>query len=77
MTMTMDKRDSERPKGLPGGIVLPAVLWVSSMAAFAYTFSNPGLIDLGAHLSPAGIAVLLGVVTFAWTLYAIARRPPR
>jgi len=64
------------PRGLPGGIALPAVLFVACAVGFAYLFSHPGLIDLGPNVSPAGLCVLAGVVVFGWLLVAIAKRPP-
>ena len=39
--------DGAEPKGLPGGIALPAVLFLLSMAAFVVFFSTPELVDLG------------------------------
>lgn len=63
-------------RGLPGGIALPAVLFALCMGGFAYTFTHPGLVDLGPHLSPAAVGILGGVVTLAWLLVAIAKRPP-
>lgn len=64
------------PRGLPGGIALPAVSFLVCAVAFVYLFSHPGLIDLGPNVSPAGLCVLAGVVTFAWLIVAIAKRPP-
>ncbi|MEZ4339962.1 MAG: hypothetical protein R3B82_25350 [Sandaracinaceae bacterium] len=46
------------------------------MVGFAYTFTHPGFIDLDPHVSPAAMGVLGGVVTLAWLLVAIAKRPP-
>ncbi|GAB5547290.1 MAG: hypothetical protein SangKO_070500 [Sandaracinaceae bacterium] len=68
--------DGAEPKGLPGGIALPAVLFLLSMAAFVVFFSNPELVDLGPNLSPGGLGVLGSAVTFLWLLVAIAKRPP-
>jgi len=64
------------PRGLPGGIGLPAATFVTFAAAFVFLFTHPGLLDLGPHVSPAGLCVLGGVVTFGWLLVAIAKRPP-
>ncbi len=63
-------------RGLPGGIALPAVLFALSAIFFGYTFTHPGLVDLGPNVSPAAIGILGGVVTFGWLLVAIAKRPP-
>ena len=63
-------------RGLPGGIPVPAVLFLASMAGFAVLFRNPELLRIGGNFSPAGICVLAAVVTFFWLLVAIAKRPP-
>lgn len=63
-------------RGLPGGIALPAVLFAISAVFFGYTFTHPGLVDLGPHFSPAAMGILGGVVSFGWLLVAIAKRPP-
>lgn len=60
--------------GLPGGIVLPAVVLVASATLFAVAWRNPELIDLGPHLRPAGIGILGCAFSFFWLLVAVARR---
>lgn len=67
---------SSNERGLPGGIALPAILFAGSAVFFGYTFANPGLIDLGPHLSPAAVGIFGGIVTLFWLLVAIAKRPP-
>ncbi|MBX3275807.1 MAG: hypothetical protein KF729_36455 [Sandaracinaceae bacterium] len=62
-------------RGLPGGIAPPAVLFVGCVVTFGYTFSHPGVVDLGPHVSPAALAILGAVVTLGWLLVAIAKRP--
>lgn len=64
------------PRGLPGGIAPPAILLVLSMTGFIVAFRNPGLVDLGPHLSPAGVGILVAVVSAFWLLVAIGKRPP-
>ncbi|HJL14192.1 MAG TPA: hypothetical protein RMH99_00980 [Sandaracinaceae bacterium LLY-WYZ-13_1] len=68
--------DTRSSRGLPGGIALPAVLFALSATTFVVCFTNPELVDLGPHLSPAGLGVLGAAVTFLWLLVAIAKRPP-
>lgn len=64
------------PRGLPGGIPVPAVLFLTTMGGFVVLFTHPELLRLGGNFSPAGICVLGAVVTFFWLLVAIAKRPP-
>ena len=64
------------PRGLPGGIPVPAVLFLSCAVFFVWAFTHPGIVDLGPHINPAGIAVIGGCATFLWLLVAIAKRPP-
>ena len=63
-------------RGLPGGIALPAVLFVGCAVFFGYTFTHPGVVDLGPNLSPAAVGIFGGIVTLGWLLVAIAKRPP-
>lgn len=64
------------PRGLPGGIAPPAILLVVSMTTFIVCFRNPGLLDLGPHVSPAGVGILVAVVSAFWLLIAIGKRRP-
>ena len=68
--------ESKSERGLPGGIALPGALFALSMFGFAFFFTNPGLLDLGTNVSPAGLGILCAVVTLFWLLIAIAKRPP-
>lgn len=67
---------TDKPKGLPGGIATPAVIFVASMTVFMVCSANPELVDLGPRLSPAGIGVLFAAASLFWLLIAIAKRPP-
>lgn len=60
--------------GLPGGILLPAVVLVLAAALFVAAWRDPELIDIGPHLSAAGIGVLGSALSFFWLLVAIAMR---
>jgi hypothetical protein len=63
-------------RGLFGGIALPAVLFVASAATFVVCWLNPGLVDLGPRLNPAGLGIFGAAASFLWLLVAIAKRPP-
>jgi hypothetical protein len=67
----------EAPKGLPGGVALPAVVFLASMTLFIVAWRDPELIDLGPHIRPAGVGVLVAAASFFWLLAAIGKRPPR
>lgn len=69
----MRSETSERA-GLPGGIVVPAVVLVASATLFAVAWRDPELIDLGPYFRPAGIGVLGCAISFFWLLVAIAKR---
>jgi hypothetical protein len=68
---------SETRRGLPGGIALPAAVFVAGATVFVVCWLNPELVDLGPHFSPAGIGVLTASMSLFWLLVAIARRPSR
>ncbi|MCB9592727.1 MAG: hypothetical protein H6719_08340 [Sandaracinaceae bacterium] len=72
----MTRREPPPARGLPGGIAPPAIGFVACAVFFGYTFSHPRVIDLGPHMSPAGIGILGGVVTLGWLLVAIGKRRP-
>ncbi|MCZ7679759.1 MAG: hypothetical protein M5U28_13755 [Sandaracinaceae bacterium] len=59
---------------LPGGIALPATVLALSAALFVAAWRDPELIDLGPHLSAAGIGVLGCALSFFWLLVAVAKR---
>jgi hypothetical protein len=64
-------------RGLPGGVVPPAILLFAFSTLFVVCWRHPDLVDLGPHLRPAGIGVLGAAFSFFWLLAAIGRRPPR
>lgn len=68
---------SESPvqRGLPGGVLLPALVFVACATLFVVAWRNPDLIDLGPRLRPAGVGVLGAAFSFFWLLVAIGRRP--
>lgn len=67
---------TDRPRGLPGGIALPAVVFVLGFSTFVVCWRYPDLVDLGPKLSASGIGVLVSAVSLLWLLVAIAKRPP-
>ena len=67
---------TDRPRGLPGGIALPALVFVLGFGTFVVCWQNPELVDLGPKLSASGIGVLVSAVSLLWLLVAIAKRPP-
>jgi hypothetical protein len=68
-------------RGLPGGIVLPAIVFVASMTTFMVCWTHPDLINfgtaIGRRINPAGVGVTLAAIALFWLLIAIAKRPPR
>ena len=69
---------TDRPRGLPGGIALPAVVFVAGLATFVVCWRDPDLVDLGPRLSASGLGVLVAAASLLWLLVAIAaRKPPR
>jgi hypothetical protein len=67
-------RSAPPPRGLPGGVALPAVVFVSCAILFVVAWRNPDLIDLGPRLRPAGVGVLGAAFSFFWLLVAMGRR---
>ena len=68
-------RETATPKGLPGGIALPALFFVASFALFVHAFLEPGAIQLP-YSSAAGVGVLGMAASSFWLLFAIGKRPP-
>jgi hypothetical protein len=64
------------PRGLPGGIGLPATVLVLSLGLFVFAYTFPGVLNFGPHIHPGGIGVLGGAASAFWLLVAIAKRPP-
>ncbi len=64
---------SER-RGLPGGMILPALVLVGFAALFVIAWSDPDLIDFGPRISPAGVGVVGSAFSFFWLLAAIGTR---
>ena len=62
-------------RGLPGGIVAPAVVFVLSLSLFAYAYLRPGELRFP-YMSPGGVGVLGMASSFFWLLAAIGKRPP-
>jgi len=64
------------PRGAPGGIALPALIFSANVLIFLFVFARPGAVDLGPNINPAGVAVIFASLSFLWLLFAIAKRPP-
>jgi hypothetical protein len=62
---------------LPGGIALPAVVFLVSSTIFVVCWLNPDLVDLGPNLSASGIGVLGAAMSSMWLLIAIGLRKPK
>lgn len=63
------------PRGLPGGVIAPAVALVLFGVLFVVAWRDPDLIDLGPRIRPAGVGVLGAAFSFFWLLAAVGRRP--
>lgn len=66
----MTKKAGER-RELPGGVFAPALVFAASFTLFLVAIDDPELIDLGPHLSAAGIGVLGMAASFFWFLAAV------
>jgi hypothetical protein len=64
------------PRGLPGGVALPGLVFLASFATFVVCWRDPELVDLGPRLSASGLGVLFAAMSLLWLLVAIAKRPP-
>jgi hypothetical protein len=60
--------------GTPGVIAAPAILLVLSVALLVIAVRDPELIDLGPHLSAAGLGVLGASGGFFWLLVALGKK---
>ncbi len=60
--------------GLPGGVALPAIVLIASLALMFFALRDPELVDLGPHFSASGIGVLGAATSFFWLLVALGKR---
>lgn len=74
--MARTEETTKAARGLPGGVLLPGVVFLSSFATFMVCWRDPDLVDLGPRLSASGLGVLFAAGSFLWLLIAIAKRPP-
>ncbi|HEY8430081.1 MAG TPA: hypothetical protein VIL20_16985 [Sandaracinaceae bacterium] len=68
---------AKEPRGLPGGPIPPAIVLVLCATLFVVAWLDPELVDLGPHVSAAGLGVLGSAVALFWLLAAIGARGPR